>query len=91
MPFCSTEEGQVSGETTFESLVTNLLPNANREIMVLIAEECCRECGGLPEDCTCIEDVLATTAWTTWPAKVADIIAGIVSQMPRPTLGGAHA
>lgn len=65
---------------TFGQLVSSMLRNVDEKIVTEIAEECCEYCGGLPGECSCIEEVVTTDSWRLWPRDVAVAIHRAVSR-----------
>lgn len=70
MPFITIDDGNVSKRMSFYELVASIVPDANYENVSQAVKEYCKKCG-LPEKCTCVDDLIYTSAWIDWPPQVA--------------------
>lgn len=79
----SQESNSVEQNFTFAKVVESMLPRgADGRLVRSIARHCCKR-GGYPGGCTCHEEVVHSTAWLSWPKKVLDFLATLVSRFHR--------
>lgn len=63
---------------SFGWMLSQHLPQKEWDKIPAIAQQLCDKCGHMPEECTCIDDFVASSAWAFMPQQFSEHLSEVL-------------